>query len=138
MPDKTPVTKKQKQAAVGTVMREFKGGKLHSGSKAGPVVKPPGQAVAIALSESGQSKPKMGPDPNPQHEAREREVMGAGAVAHEAAEKASWGSTPAASSPHRFDRPSSKPSQGYGHPAPQRSGALRMSGHSGAHRVGKR
>jgi hypothetical protein len=36
-------------------MREFKAGKLHSGKK-GPVVKNPKQAIAIALSESGQSK----------------------------------------------------------------------------------
>lgn len=49
------MTKAQKK--VGTVMREFKAGKLHSGKK-GPVVKSPKQAVAIALSEAGMSKPK--------------------------------------------------------------------------------
>ncbi len=37
-------------------MREWKKGKLHSGSKKGPLVKSQDQAVAIALSESGQSK----------------------------------------------------------------------------------
>jgi hypothetical protein len=47
------MTKAQKK--VGSVMREFKAGKLHSGKK-GPVVKNPKQAIAIALSESGQSK----------------------------------------------------------------------------------
>jgi len=49
------MTKAQKK--VGTVMREFKAGKLHSGKK-GPVVKSPKQAIAIALSEAGMSKPK--------------------------------------------------------------------------------
>lgn len=48
----------EKPGKVGTVMKEFKEGKLHSGSKEGPVVKNPKQAVAIALSEAGMSKPK--------------------------------------------------------------------------------
>lgn len=39
-----------KQAKIGTVMREFKEGGLHSG-KGGPVVKNPKQAIAIAISE---------------------------------------------------------------------------------------
>ena len=42
---------------VARVMREFKSGKLHSGKK-GPVVKNPKQAIAIALSEAGMSKPQ--------------------------------------------------------------------------------
>lgn len=46
------------QGKVSRVMKEFKAGKLHSGSKKGPVVKSPKQAVAIALSEAGMSKPK--------------------------------------------------------------------------------
>ena len=41
---------------VAKVMKEFKGGKLHSGSKKGPVVKSKKQAIAIALSEAGMSK----------------------------------------------------------------------------------
>ena len=39
------------------VMREYKAGTLHSG-KGGPVVKSRKQAIAIALSEAGQSKTK--------------------------------------------------------------------------------
>ena len=48
-------TKAQKK--VGKVMREYKEGTLHSG-KGGKVVKSPRQAVAIALSEAGMTKPK--------------------------------------------------------------------------------
>jgi len=43
---------------VHTEMSKFKHGKLHSGSKRGPVVKKRSQALAIALSESGQAKPR--------------------------------------------------------------------------------
>lgn len=53
-----PKTKAGKKAKVAKVMREFKGGKLRSGSKKGPKVKSKKQAIAIALSESGQSKRK--------------------------------------------------------------------------------
>jgi len=38
-------------------MREFKKGKLHSGTKKGPKVKSRKQAIAIAMSEAGMSKP---------------------------------------------------------------------------------
>jgi len=48
-------TKAQKR--ISKVMREYKEGTLHSG-KGGKVVKNPRQAVAIALSEAGMSKPK--------------------------------------------------------------------------------
>lgn len=40
------------------VMKEFKAGKLHSGSKKGPVVTSKKQAVAIALSEAKKAKKK--------------------------------------------------------------------------------
>lgn len=48
-------TKKSK-GKVEKVMKEYKEGKLHSGSKKGPVVKSKKQAVAIAMSEAGMSK----------------------------------------------------------------------------------
>lgn len=48
-------TPKQKKK-VAKVMHEFKEHELHSGSKKGPVVKNPRQAVAIALSEAKRAK----------------------------------------------------------------------------------
>ena len=48
------MTKKEKQAKVALVMREFKAGKLKSSS--GEAVKSPQQALAIALSEAGLSR----------------------------------------------------------------------------------
>lgn len=57
MPTGPTKTKAQKQRVVHTEMSKFKQGDLHSGSKSGPVVTNPAQAKAIALSESGQSKP---------------------------------------------------------------------------------
>lgn len=56
MPARKPKTKAAKQAAVKQTLGEYKAGTLRSGSKTGPKVKNPKQAVAIALSESGQSK----------------------------------------------------------------------------------
>ena len=40
-----------KKSKVRKVMREYKAGTLHSGSKTGPKVTNPKQAVAIGLSE---------------------------------------------------------------------------------------
>lgn len=45
-----------KQAKMKTVMGEFKAGTLHSGSKKGPSVTNPKQAVAIALNQSRSLK----------------------------------------------------------------------------------
>ncbi|HXN74963.1 MAG TPA: DUF6496 domain-containing protein [Candidatus Acidoferrum sp.] len=45
-------------------MTEFKSGKLHSGSKKGPLVQNPKQAIAIGLSEArkvGAKIPKKAP-----------------------------------------------------------------------------
>jgi hypothetical protein len=39
-------------------MKEYKQGKLHSGSKRGPVVKSRKQAIAIAMSEMRRGKGK--------------------------------------------------------------------------------
>lgn len=90
-----PKTKAGKAAKVEKTMHEFKEGGLHSGSKQGPKVESRDQAIAIALSQAGESKS------------------------------------------HNFQH-SPSGSQGYGHDVTQRSGALRNSGHSGAHRIGKR
>ena len=49
------MTPKQ-EAKVGKVMREFKAGDLHSGSKSGPMVKSRKQAIAIAMSEAGKKR----------------------------------------------------------------------------------
>lgn len=58
-------TSKKAQQKIKHVMHEFKENKLHSGSKKGPLVKNPKQAVAISLSEARAKgykipKPKKG------------------------------------------------------------------------------
>jgi len=57
-PATKPKSKKKAQRKAGIVMKEFYHGKLHSGSKHGPVVTNPAQAKAIAMSEAGLSKKK--------------------------------------------------------------------------------
>lgn len=47
------------KAKVEKVMHEFKEGELHSGSKQGPRVSNPKQAIAIALSESRKAGAKI-------------------------------------------------------------------------------
>jgi hypothetical protein len=49
---------KRAEAKMGKVMGEFASGKLHSGSKKGPEVKNPKQAVAIAMSEARKAGAK--------------------------------------------------------------------------------
>jgi hypothetical protein len=53
-------SKEAKSTRVQEEMHKFKRGNLHSGSKSGPTVTNPKQAIAIALSESGQSKKDRG------------------------------------------------------------------------------
>lgn len=50
--------KKKTPEKVAVVMKEFKEGKLHSGSKKGPIVTNPKQAVAIGYSEARKAKKK--------------------------------------------------------------------------------
>lgn len=56
MPKVKPKTKRAKRAKMKKVMDEWQSGELHSGSKEGPVVTNRQQAIAIGLSESGQSR----------------------------------------------------------------------------------
>ena len=55
-PKKKPTKAKAK---IEKVMREYKKGELHSGSKKGPVVKKRSQAIAIALSEARKKGAKI-------------------------------------------------------------------------------
>lgn len=55
---KKTASKKAKRKRMKEEMEKFEHGTLHSGSKKGPVVTNPKQAIAIGLSESGQSKRK--------------------------------------------------------------------------------
>lgn len=55
-----PIKGQSPKQIVHTEMHKFKHGSLHSGSKSGPLVKSRKQAIAIALSESGQSNKKHG------------------------------------------------------------------------------
>jgi len=63
MAKRKPSTKAGKQAKVKQVMDEWKAGSLHSGSKKGPIVKSQKQAIAIALSQSGQGRRAQKPKP---------------------------------------------------------------------------
>lgn len=52
---------KKAEKKISKVMREFKHGQLHSGSKTGPLVTNPKQGIAIAISEArkrGMKVPK--------------------------------------------------------------------------------
>ena len=51
---------KKAEKKIGKVMREMKEGKLHSGSKKGPIVTNPKQGIAIAMSEAREKGMKVG------------------------------------------------------------------------------
>lgn len=146
MPIKTPTTKAGKREAVHTVMSEFKNGALHSGAKDGPKVKNRKQAVAIAMSESGQRQPHPKTNPGDYNDSahagrsysKVESDLGEPGKPVGRAEGVEIG--PAIKrdrTSHSFDRPSAKGSHGYGHGEGQRVGALRLSGDRGAHRIGK-
>lgn len=46
------------QKTIVSVMRDYKKGKLHSGSASGPEVTNPKQAIAIAISEAKRPRKK--------------------------------------------------------------------------------
>lgn len=57
--EKIKKSNKKKESKVSKVMREYKEGSLHSGSKKGPQVRSRKQAVAIALSEARKAGEKI-------------------------------------------------------------------------------
>jgi len=154
MPIKTPHTKKERQDVVGQEMHEFAHGNLHSGSKHGPKVTNRKQAIAIGLSEAGLSN-KGAKQPHPRtnpgdyddsaHKrtyGTDKSTLGKPGKPVGSAESVEIGPPihrdRESGSPHTFDRPSAREAHGYGHGVHQRSGALRLSGDRGAHRLGKR
>jgi hypothetical protein len=75
---------KRAEAKMGKVMGEFAAGKLHSGSKKGPEVKNPKQAVAIAMSEARKAGAKA-----------PMKKFDGGGVYNERGKRATWAETAA-------------------------------------------
>jgi hypothetical protein len=67
--------KKKKAGKVGKVMREFEAGSLHSGSKKGPKVTNPKQAIAIGLSEARKKGEKVSPKPQKKKKKEHKKSM---------------------------------------------------------------
>lgn len=61
MGDKMAKESKKAESKIKKVMHEFGEKKLHSGSKKGPVVSNPKQAIAIAMSEARKKGLKVPP-----------------------------------------------------------------------------
>jgi len=142
---------------VHTEMHKFKEGDLHSGSKKGPKVKNRKQAVAIALSEAKQAKggvdrsshnpgnpgfpstPPAGKSPLPQNETTVASEQSHEDVGHPSSEGTRRGMAEhhraSAGTAHTFPAASGSAHCFCG---TQKAGKLRVSGHSGAHRIGKR
>jgi hypothetical protein len=156
MPIGPTKTKAQKAKVVKTEMHKFGEGKLHSGSKKGPVVTNPKQAIAISLSESGQSKNKAPPVGKGESKgavdrsAHHKGNPGFGKVPEGHKPKQTFSQEQAEHfGPQAAGNPPSTPvmpsrvgsgpvagSHGFGHSVAQCKGGLRMSGCSTAHRIG--
>lgn len=74
MASRKPTTKAGKKAKMKTAMSDFKAGKMHSGSKSGPKVTDPKQAIAIGLKQSGQDKKKSSPSSGKTSSARRKKL----------------------------------------------------------------
>lgn len=60
-PKKPKKYSKKAEGKISKVMKEFGAGKLHSGSKKGPLVENPRQAIAIGISEARKKGYKAPP-----------------------------------------------------------------------------
>lgn len=84
-------------------MDEYKAGKLHSGSKSGPVVKSRAQAIAIGLSEERKAGHKVAPKPKHHSFASSNQPFGQTKDGEKAAHAIPQGHKVAASGANRHD-----------------------------------